>query len=163
MDLRIQHDPVMRIDSLKYADICEILRTILNHWGTVWVHSFSSHNIAGYLQVLYKSKWPFSSFSCAQFWHEKGDAKGILKLQKHKTWNKLYILTVHVLSMFSAQFFFYMSRLFFTALGKFQAISWPGLIKLKSPGFPGSAGNPVQWNLWQWVCFIHQIFLININ
>ncbi len=28
-------------------------------------------------------------------------------------------------------------------MGKFQAISGPGQIKFKSPGFPGSAGNHV--------------------
>ncbi len=32
---------------------------------------------------------------------------------------------------------------FLTFWDKFQAISGPGQIKLKSPGFPGSAGNPV--------------------
>ncbi len=53
----------------------------------------------------------------------------------------LYILTFQILSMFSAKF--YVLSRFLMFWDKFQAISGPGQIKCKSPGFPGSAGNPV--------------------
>ncbi len=54
--------------------------------------------------------------------------------------------------MFSAEFIV-LSR-FSTVLGKLQAISGPGQIKIKSPGFSGSAGNPE-------TRFCHMILPIN--
>ncbi len=76
------------------------------------------------------------------------DAKGVLNSQEYKTWKKifqyniqmLYILTFQILSRFSAKFLvlFRISDFW----DNFQAISRPGQIIFKSPGFPGSAGNP---------------------
>ncbi len=53
----------------------------------------------------------------------------------------LYILTFQVLSRFSAKFHVLSKFSYF--LSRFQAISRPGQIIFKSPGFPGSTGNPV--------------------
>ncbi len=76
------------------------------------VPSFFSQKIPDCLQVLSRSKKPFSKLYCKQFLHQKGDTKGVLKLQEYKTWKKLaqynikmlYILTFQVLSRFSAKF-----------------------------------------------------------
>ncbi len=110
--------------------------------------SIFSHNILSYLPVLSRSKWTLSRFWSRQFLVWKTDAKGILRLQKHKTWNKLfqyniqmlYILSFQVLFIFPTKVLvlFRFSHFYFGGeRGKFQPISGPGQIKFKSSGFPG--------------------------
>ncbi len=84
---------------------------------------FFSQNIPGYLQILSRSKKPFSRLYFKQFLHQKEDAKGVQNSQKYKTWKQLpqyniemlYILTFQVLSSLSAKFLV-LSR-FFDILG----------------------------------------------
>ncbi len=111
-----------------------------------------SQNIPGYLQVLYKSKKPFSRLYCRQFWHQKAaDTKGIIKSQEYKTWKLLsqynikilYILTFQVLSMFSAKFLV-LSR-FSHFLGQIPGYFWTWTDNIQIFWFfrfPGSTGNP---------------------
>ncbi len=64
------------------------------------------------IQVLSRSKKPFSRLYCEQCLHQKADAKDVLKSMEYKTWKKLsqynikmlYILTFQVLSSFFAKF-----------------------------------------------------------
>ncbi len=73
--------------------------------------------------------------------HQKSTKNERNKLSQYNI-NILHILTFQVLSRFSANFLV-LSR-FSHFWAKFQAISGPGQIKFKSPGIPGSAGNPDQ-------------------
>ncbi len=109
---------------------------------------FFSHKIPGYFQVVSRSKRPLSRLQCRQFWHQRVDAKCVLKLQEYKICKKPFQQNIEMLYILTSRFYpgFLLNLLFCPGFlmfwNKFQAISGPGQIKFQSPGFPGFTGNP---------------------
>ncbi len=90
----VLHNPrywnVSAIKYLKNNNNIIIRQFLLNYKVcTTGFPLFISHKIPGYLQVLSRWRW--------QFWHQRTDAKGIIKLQKNKTWKKMSQYNIEML------------------------------------------------------------------
>ncbi len=94
------------------------------------VPSFFSENIPGYLEFCPGKKSHSPGYIANNFCTKTCNFFFQYNIEM------MYILTFQVLSRFSAKFFLFCSG-FLTFGDKFQAISRPGQIIFKSPGFPG--------------------------